>query len=52
MVDHFDPKVEGLEAMEQKRRVTAMITILSKEPIDPSKVGYQEPEPKEDKPER
>jgi DNA-binding protein len=40
MIDHFDPKIEGLEQMEQKRRVTAMTTILSKEELDQDQVGY------------
>ena len=40
MVDHFEPMVEGLEEIEQKRRVTAMTTILSKEPLPTDNVGY------------
>jgi hypothetical protein len=38
--------------MEQKRRVTAMDAILSKDPLDTNDIGYQEPEIKEVKPER
>lgn len=30
----YIPKIEGLEQIEQKRRVTAMETILSKVPFD------------------
>jgi ribonuclease P/MRP protein subunit RPP25 len=34
MVDVYVPKIEGLDNIEQKRRVTAMETILSKETFD------------------
>uniref|UniRef100_A0A7S3MYB5 Uncharacterized protein n=1 Tax=Strombidium inclinatum TaxID=197538 RepID=A0A7S3MYB5_9SPIT len=34
--------------IENKRRVTAMDTVLSKEPLDESDPGYQQPEPKEE----
>lgn len=47
MVDTFEPEIEGLETIEQKRRVTAMKTILSKKPLDTENIGYQEPEEKE-----
>jgi hypothetical protein len=52
MVDIFDPQIEGLEEIEQKRRVTAMKTILSKDPLDNDNIGYQAPEPKEERTER
>ena len=48
MIDIFDPKVDGLEVIEQKRRVTAMMTILSKDELDSNYIGYQPPEPKEE----
>jgi DNA-binding protein len=49
IVDVYKPKVEGLEQIEQNRRVTALDCILSKVPLDKSEVGYQEPEPKEER---
>lgn len=49
MIDIFDPQVEGLEQIEQKRRVTAMKTVLSKNPLDSKNIGYQPPEPKQER---
>jgi hypothetical protein len=49
IVDVYEPKVEGLEKITQPRRVAALDCILSKEPLDNEKVGYQEPEPKEER---
>jgi DNA-binding protein len=43
-----EPKVEGMGPVENKRRVTAMDTILSKDKLDEADPGYQEPEPKEE----
>ena len=42
-------KIEGIEAIESRRRVAAMDTILSKDPLDESQPGYQfcKAEPKE-----
>lgn len=40
MVDYFEPMIEGLEEIEQKRRVTAMKTVLSKDPLDGGSIGY------------
>ena len=34
MVDVYNPNIEGLEKIEQKRRVTAMETVLSKVPFE------------------
>ncbi len=48
IVDTYEPKFEGMEKMEQKRLVTAMETVLSKDPLDTSTVGYQPPEPKDE----
>ena len=55
MVDVYIPKIEGMDKIEQKRRVTAMETILSKVPFDEDGencklMGYQKPEPKEERP--
>ena len=47
--DVYKPKVEGLEPIKQARRVTALDCVLSKEPLDSSAIGYQEPEPKEER---
>ena len=47
--DVYKPKVEGLEPIKQARRVTALDCVLSKEPLDTKAVGYQEPEPKEER---
>jgi ribonuclease P/MRP protein subunit RPP25 len=52
MIDTFEPKIEGLEEIVQKRRVTAMKTVLSKDPLEESDIGYQAPEAKEDLPPR
>ena len=40
MVDVYVPKIEGLDNIEQKRRVTAMETTLSKEPFDENVLSY------------
>jgi hypothetical protein len=48
MVDTFEPVFEGMDPIEQKRRVTAMTTVLSKSPLDDKSIGYQVPEPKEE----
>jgi hypothetical protein len=50
IVDYIDAKVEGMDKIESKRRVTAMDTTLSKEPLDEKDPGYQVPEPREDRP--
>lgn len=52
IVDEFEPLVEGLEKIEQRRRVTCLNCILSKDPLDENEVGYQPPTPKEERPER
>jgi len=41
-------KIEGMPKVESKRRVTAMDTELSRDPLDESDPGYQKPEPKEE----
>lgn len=42
-------KIEGMDAIESRRRVAAMDTILSKDPLDETEPGYQfcKAEPKE-----
>jgi len=40
LTDVFEPKLEGLDKIEQKRRVTAMDVTLSKEELDKNDVGY------------
>ena len=42
-------KIEGMDAIESRRRVAAMDTVLSKDPLDESEPGYQfcKAEPKE-----
>lgn len=52
IVDTFEPMVEGLEQIEQKRRVTAMETRLLKTLDDESQKqhsAYQEPTPPEER---
>jgi DNA-binding protein len=49
IVDEFEPLVEGLEKMEQRRRVTCFDCTLSKEPLDTEHYGYQVPEPKQER---
>ena len=41
MVDEFEPLVEGLEKIEQKRRVACFDCTLSKDELDSSDIGYQ-----------
>jgi hypothetical protein len=48
----FEPKIEGLEKIEQRRRVTCLECILSKDPLDSANIGYQPPVPKEERPDR
>ena len=45
-----ESKVPGMGQIESKRRVTAMDTILSKDPLDTTDPGYQfcKPEPKQE----
>ena len=50
IVDIFEPKIEGLELIEQKRRVTTLKTILSKTELNAQSIGYQQPIPKEERP--
>lgn len=40
IVDEFEPLVEGLEKIEQKRRVTCFDCTLSKDPLDSNDIGY------------
>lgn len=48
IVTYEESKIEGMDKIENKRRVTAMDTILSKEVLDEADPGYQKPEPKEE----
>lgn len=50
IVSFEESKVEGMEKIEVRRRVTAMDTILSKDMLDENDPGYQfcKPEPKEE----
>lgn len=41
-------QIEGIPDMENRRRVTAMDTILSKDELSTEDPGYQKPEPKEE----
>jgi hypothetical protein len=43
-----ESKIEGMDKIETRRRVTAMDTILSREQLDETDAGYQKPEPKEE----
>jgi DNA-binding protein len=47
IVSHED-RIEGMDKIETRRRVTAMDTTLSKDPLDDQDPGYQEPLPKEE----
>ena len=40
IVDAYEPKIEGLERIEQKRKVTAQDTILSRDELDKADPGY------------
>ena len=40
IVSHEDSKIEGMEKIETRRRVTAMDTTLSKDPLDEKDPGY------------
>lgn len=48
IVSHEESKIEGMEKIETRRRVTAMDTTLSKDKLDSDDPGYQEPLPKEE----
>lgn len=48
IIDRYEPKIEGLDIIEQKRRVTAVKITLSKNVLDTTNVGYQEPLTKEE----
>lgn len=43
IIDEYEPQVEGLEKTTQKRRVTCLDCNLSKDPLDTTHIGYQEP---------
>ena len=43
IVDVYEPKVEGLEKIEQRRLVTAMDTILSKDELPEDDLRYFKP---------
>lgn len=45
IVDVWEPKEEGLDVVEQQRRVSVIQITLSKEPLDTSHIGYQPPLP-------
>jgi DNA-binding protein len=47
IVDEYEPMTADLPKTEQKRRVTCLDCILSKDPLDESNVGYQPPQKKE-----
>lgn len=49
ILDKYEPKVEGLEPIEQSRRVTAFDCVLSKEPLDETDPGYQPPKEAEER---
>jgi DNA-binding protein len=40
IVDEFEPEVDGLEKIEQKRRVTCLDCKLSRDPLDTTHIGY------------
>lgn len=50
IVSHEESKIEGMDSIESRRRVTAMDTTLSKDPLDESDPGYQQPQAKEEQP--
>lgn len=49
IITYEESKIEGMDKIESRRRVTAMDTILSKDPLDENEPGYQfcKPEPKD-----
>ena len=47
--DEFKPKEEGMQNVKQVRRVTALDCVLSKDVLDSTQVGYQEPVPREER---
>ena len=47
--DEFKPKEEGMQNVKQVRRVTALDCVLSKDELDSTQVGYQEPVPREER---
>merc|ERR1711990_1424417 len=48
IVSHEESKIEGMEKIETRRRVTAMDTTPSKDKLDTEDPGYWEPLPKEE----
>lgn len=45
-----EPQIEGMDKIPVIRRVTALDIILSRTPLDETDPGYQQPEPKEERP--
>ncbi len=48
IVDRYEPIMEGLDPIEQRRRVTAVNITLSKQSLDTTDIGYQQPLTKEE----
>ncbi len=40
VIDRYEPKIEGLEAQELERKVTAFDCVLSRVPLDENDAGY------------
>lgn len=47
IVDTWEPKEEGLDTVETKRRVSVISITLSKEALDTDHIGYQPPLPED-----
>jgi ribonucleases P/MRP protein subunit RPP25 len=45
--DEYEPELEGLPKITQKRRVVCFECNLSNDPLDDSDIGYQEPTEKD-----
>ena len=45
IVDEYEPLEEGLDHLKFERQITMIVITLSKSPLDPKDIGYQEPIP-------
>lgn len=52
ITDTYESEVAGLGPIEQKRRVTCLDCVLSRDELDAQNIGYQKSGPKEERPMR
>ncbi len=46
--DTYEPVEQGMDSVTRKRRLAMLVVILSKDPLDKTHCGYQDPLPDKD----